>query len=71
MKIKAFNVKASDLKPGDLFSTQGNEYWGHPERQAGYPVGEKVYIRTTIPCPESEKEESIYLIKIFKDKEKQ
>lgn len=70
MRIKAYKVKCSELKPGDLFSTQGEKYWEHPLRDGDNPVGQKVYIRTEVPCPETEANEDIYKIKIFTNKDK-
>ncbi len=47
MKIKATPIKGQDLKPGDLFSTAGQDYWDNPDPGS---VGEKVYIRTNNPA---------------------
>ena len=51
MKIKAEEVLARDLKPGDLFSTVGPEYWAIA-MDAG-SIGERVYIRTNILAGEA------------------
>jgi hypothetical protein len=61
MRIKAELIKCKDLKPGDLFSIRGQDYWGVPSQTA---VGEKVYMRTEVPCPIGQAEEDIYLITI-------
>jgi hypothetical protein len=44
MKVKVIPMKGSDLKPGDLFSTAGPEYWNHIDLQES--IGERAYIRT-------------------------
>lgn len=64
MKIKANLIKCKDLKAGDLFSTAGQDWWDSPSETA---VGQKVYIRTAVPCPVEQAEESIYLITIEKE----
>lgn len=64
MKIKASLIKCKDLKAGDLFSIRGQDYWGNPSPTS---VGEKVYMRTEVPCSPSQAEEPIYLITIEKE----
>lgn len=44
MKIKAEPCTGRDLKPGDLFSTVGPEYWD--AFSARDSLGERCYIRT-------------------------
>lgn len=44
MRIKATPIKASELKPGDLFSARGSDYWDDFGKKRS--VGESVYIRT-------------------------
>ncbi len=61
MIIKATLVRASELKPGDLFSTAGPLYWDNLKSGA---IGEKVYIRTDAFCPEDEADYPIYRIEI-------
>ena len=65
MKIKTEEIKAKDLKPGDLFSMLGDEYWSTIDRNK-YAVGQKVFIRTNIPAPENQKEDVIFRITIEK-----
>ena len=48
MKILAEACKGRDLKPGDLFSTRGQDYWSNIQYNCA--IGEKVYIRTEEPC---------------------
>jgi len=48
MKIKAENILARDLKPGDLFSMAPQGYWDHAMKNGS--CGEKVYIRMTAPA---------------------
>ena len=45
--IKAVLIRASDLQPGDLFSTAGPDYWNLALDKGS--VGERVYIRTNAP----------------------
>lgn len=44
MKVVATPIKAKDLKPGDLFSIAGPNYWRNIDKLK--IIGEKVYIRT-------------------------
>ncbi len=62
MKIKVTSVKGAELKPGELFSTAGPEYWA--VKRDPNAIGEKVYIRTDAPTPESQKDVVIYRIEI-------
>ena len=48
VKVKCEKVKASDLEPGDLFSTLGSEYWDGA-MDAG-SIGERVFVRTMVPA---------------------
>ena len=43
IKIKATKVRGIDLKPGDLFSTAGQDYWLKAMDKGS--VGERVFIR--------------------------
>lgn len=61
MKIKTEAVKGRDLKPGDLFSTAGPEYWDVMTRGA---VGEKVYIRTDAAAREHDLDTPVYRLTI-------
>jgi hypothetical protein len=45
--IKAERIVASDLRPGDLFSTIGSDYWD--DAIMGPSIGEKVFVRTHTP----------------------
>lgn len=47
LRIIAERVRASDLKPGDLFSTAGPAYWAIFAMKRS--IGERVYIRTETP----------------------
>jgi hypothetical protein len=47
MKIKAIQVTGRDLKPGDLFSTRGPEYWDNYRQRLS--LAEKVWLRTETP----------------------
>jgi len=66
MKVQVEEVKAGDLEPGDLFSTAGRAYW---DKRDGWPlgyIGEKVYIRTNVPCPEDQADQKIYKVTVHK-----
>lgn len=68
MRITATLVKAKDLEPGDLFSIANQEYWDiicQPS-SVGLSVGEKVYVRTPVPCPLEQADDLIYKIQIIK-----
>jgi hypothetical protein len=43
-KVRATEVVAGDLRPGDLFSIAGQDYWGMAMND-GLSLGQKVYIR--------------------------
>lgn len=69
LKVTATQVIATSLKPGDLFSTAGPDYWrgvGHRGNGINQPLGEKVYIRTEAePDPRiNAEEETVYRITI-------
>ena len=63
MKVVAVKCRGRELKPGDLFSTAGPEYWGCvAERRS---IGEKVYIRTETPSSNAQDADSfVYRITI-------
>jgi hypothetical protein len=63
MTIKATPIVARNLKPGDLFSTLGAEYWDHIDVSGS--CGEKLYVRTNAPTHDSQHPEDIvYLIEV-------
>jgi hypothetical protein len=63
IRINAVPVLGRDLRPGELFSTAGPEYWdGFPIFQS---IGERVYIRTASPADEApDADEEVYRIEI-------
>ena len=66
VRIKAKLVTGRDLKPGDLFSTAGPEYWSTAADKLS--VGEMVYIRTNSPGDlYKDVDEPIYLITVEHD----
>lgn len=65
LKIKATRMKGKDLKTGDLFSTGSQFYWDHRDPKA---VGEKVYLRTDVPCPPEQEEETVFKIEVIPSK---
>jgi hypothetical protein len=61
VRIKAEPVLGKDLKPGELFSTRGADYWDHfPTRPS---IGESVYIRTAQP-PYGDGDEPVFRITV-------
>jgi len=60
--VRATPIKARDLKPGDLFSTAGPDYWDTALNDLS--VGERVYIRTNAPTPPEQADIDVYLITI-------
>lgn len=48
LEIIAEPCKGHELKPGELWSTHGPEYWDNVRNQ--FSIGEKVYIRTEMPA---------------------
>lgn len=62
MKFKVTKLKGKDLKPGDLFSSTGELYWGDMNLARKLAIGEKVYIRTDVSLPDDQLEENIYKI---------
>jgi len=65
-KVKAELIVARDLKPGELFSTVGEEYWGDALDHGS--VGECVYIRSNVPSSYfPDDHEAVYRITIKTD----
>ena len=62
MKIYSKAVLCKDLKPGDLFSTAHQAYWDLMDTTQA--IGEKIYIRTNVPCPQDQAEHEIQRITI-------
>lgn len=62
MKIKATLIKGKDLKPGDLFSTEGPAYWDYIK--ANFSIGERVYIRTETPTNADDRETDVFKIEV-------
>ena len=66
MKIKATLVVGFQLKPGDLFSTLGSQYWDHIDERGS--VGECVYIRTNVPASDfPDADAMVYRIEVGHD----
>lgn len=65
MRIVAEKITGGQLRPGDLFSTAGPEYWDHLPHPDS--VGERVYIRTMAPTPVGQEEDEIYRITIQRE----
>ena len=62
MRIKAELIKGEDLRPGDLFSTVGPDYWDLAMDRLS--VGERVYIRTNASTPPEQALDAIYRITV-------
>lgn len=67
MKVIATKVKTQDLEPGDLFSTADQRYWTSAIKYKVGSVGETVYIRTNVPCPEDQMDQDIHRITIERE----
>lgn len=67
MKYRVTKLKGKDLKVGDLFSSMGKIYWGQHNAMREIAIGEKVYIRTDVKLPKSQKEETVYKIEVEKN----
>ncbi len=66
MTVKATPCKGRDLKPGDLFSIEGPEYWNFFDLTGS--VGEQVYIRTNTPADRfPDADEEIYRIEVARE----
>ena len=61
--VKAEECKGKDLRPGELFSTVGPEYWEAAMDRLS--VGERVYIRTNAQHDQNDGETPIYRITIM------
>ena len=61
MKLKAEKLTGKDLKPGDLFSSAGDDYWKHTDPLS---IGQRVYIRTDTPLAATLQAETVYRITI-------
>jgi hypothetical protein len=63
IRINATAILGRDLRPGDLFSTEGPAYWDG--FQQFYSIGERVYIRTASPAAQApDADEEVYRIEI-------
>ena len=61
--IIATAIKANELKPGDLFSARGQDYWA--TALDNLSIGEAVFIRTNAPSHVAPDEQTVvYKIKI-------
>lgn len=64
MRVIATKVKAKDLKQGDLFSNADQHYWDSAAGPGTKSVGEKVWIRTHVPCRREQADDYVYRITI-------
>ena len=64
IRYRAEEMKAKDLRPGELFSRAGPLYWDRVRGSGS--VGEKVYIRTEEPVGLGEENDTVYRITIEK-----
>ena len=67
-KIKAELVTGRDLKPGDMFSVAGQDYWDIAMNQGS--VGEMIYVRTNIDADRfSDADQPIYRLTVERSDE--
>lgn len=59
--FEATETTCDQVRPGEVFSTGGPEYWEHLDPRA---IGEKVYIRTNAPCPPHDVGQPIFTIEV-------
>lgn len=64
MKVIATKVCCKDLRPGDLFSTAGQDYWSFFDPRS---LGERAYIRTGAQCPPSQAEDEIFRLTVERE----
>lgn len=62
MRIFAEETTGGELAPGELFSTAGPQYWDHAGEKGS--LGERVYIRTEVPTPDTEAQAVVYRITV-------
>lgn len=62
-RVTATPILGRDLRPGDLFSARGPEYWaGAMDKRS---IGESVYVRTNAPADHApDGDETVYKITI-------
>lgn len=58
-------IIARDLKPGDLFSTKGSEYWRFFPNFLG--VGQGVYLRTADTRPTGDEHTTVYRLRTVRE----
>lgn len=61
MRILAHQLSGKDLQTGDLFSMADQYYWDNYDLSS---IGQRVYIRTSAPCPPDQLETVVYRIAI-------
>lgn len=59
--FRATETTCDQIKPGEMFSTAGPEYW---ENTSPHAIGEKVYLRSNGPCPPADANEPIFRIEV-------
>lgn len=68
MKIIAKKVKCKHLMPGDLFMIIDQKaidmVLDYKDEEGNLTIGIQTFIRTNAPCPEEEKNDEIYRIRI-------
>jgi hypothetical protein len=65
VKITTEEMRAKDIKPGDLFTTAPQEYWDHVDKDLD-AIAQTVYIRTGAPCPKSQEKVRVYKVIVTK-----
>ncbi|KKN36939.1 hypothetical protein LCGC14_0768620 [marine sediment metagenome] len=59
MNIRLEPCVKRDLRPGDLFSSVGPNYWDHRDLNS---IGERVYIRTDAPARADDLDTEVYRV---------
>ncbi len=62
-KVIATRVNSAELKPGDLFSAMGQEFWDTPVPPGC--IGQALFVRTDGECFDTHKD--VYRIEIRRD----
>lgn len=60
--VRAEKIESSQLKPGDLYSRLGPEYWNIAMDKAF--IGEPAYIRSNVP-EDADERETVYKLTVW------
>lgn len=62
MHFVATSTLAQDVKPGEIFSNRGRDYWDYVMVNDPMAIGQKVYLRTHAPCPQHNYGQEVWVI---------